>query len=224
MKTIRNSIFCLSALLCAGSVLRAQDFSRYRVFTLGTSLTNVLKLSDQRPAAVKVLHDRPVLIQELTWWPPSTTGTSSRPDSVEQVVLSFYNGELYKLSVTYDYASTKGLTTADMVESLSSKYGPPTSVESRVDPVLNEGYNMKQDSVASWQDSPYFLTLVRSSFPDRFGLVLYSKKVDAEAELSIAAAVKLEEQERPEKEAEQKKKEADDLEAVRLKNQKTFHP
>ena len=224
MKTIRSSILCLSVLLCTGSLLRGQDFSKYRGFTLGTSLANVLKLSDQKPTAVKVIHDRPVLIQELTWWPPSTTGTSSRPDSVEQVLFSFYNGELYKLSVTYDYNSTEGLTTADMVKSLSAKYGPPTSIESRVDPILNEEYKIKQNSVASWQDSPYFLMLVRSSFPDRFGLVIYSKAVNTEAELGIAAAVKLEDQELPGKEADQKKKEADDLEAVRLKNQKTFRP
>jgi hypothetical protein len=68
------------------------------------------------------------------------------------------------------------------------------------------------------------LNLVRSSLTDRFELVIYSKRVNAEAELAIADAVKLEEQERPEKEANQRKKEADDLEAVRQKNQKTFHP
>ena len=46
----------------------------------------------------------------------------------------------------------------------------------------------------------------------------------AETEFGIAEAVKLEEQRRPEKEANQKKREADDFEAARQKNQKTFHP
>ena len=45
----------------------------------------------------------------------------------------------------------------------------------------------------------------------------------AETEFGIAEAVKLEVQERPEKEANQKKRQADDLEAARQENQKTFH-
>jgi hypothetical protein len=83
---------------------------------------------------------------------------------------------------------------------------------------------MPQKSVASWEDSQSFFNLVRSPFTNRFGLVIYSKRLNADAELAIAEAAKLEEQERPGKEADQRKKEADDLEALRLKNQKTFHP
>jgi 23S rRNA pseudoU1915 N3-methylase RlmH len=56
------------------------------------------------------------------------------------------------------------------------------------------------------------------------GLVIYSKRVNAEAELSIAEAVKLEEQEAPKREAERQKKETDDLEAARQKNRQIFHP
>jgi hypothetical protein len=165
-----------------------------------------------------------MLIQELTWWPASSPGSSSRPDSVEQILFSFSNGDLYKISVTYEHASIEGLTAEDMVKSISAKYGPPTSVESEIDSVLNARYNMLQKSIASWEDSQYFFALVRAPFTDRFGLVIYSKRVNAEAELAIAEAVKLEEQERPGKEADERKKEADDLEAVRQKNQKTFHP
>ncbi len=224
MKTIRSLIFCLGALLLIAPMLSAQDLSRYRGFSLGTSLPNVLKLSDQKLADVKTIHTRPMLIQELTWWPPSTPGTSSRPDSVEQMLFSFSNGALYKISVTYEHASIEGLTAGDMVKSISAKYGPPTSVESEIDPVVNARYDMPQKPVASWQDSQYSFALVRASFTDRFGLVIYAKQVNAEAELAIAEAMKLEEQERPEKEANLRKKEADDLETLRQKNQKTFLP
>jgi len=224
MKTIRSLIFCLGALLLIAPMLRAQGLSNYRGFSLGTNLPIVLKLSDQKLADVKTIHARPMLIQELTWWPASSSGVSSRPDSVEQILFSFSDGDLYKISVTYKHASIEGLTAEDMVKSISSKYGPATSVESEIDPVLNARYNMQQKSVASWEDSQYLFTLVRSSFTDRFELVIYSKRVNAEAELAIAEALKLEEQERPEKEADQRKKEAADLEAVRQKNQKTFHP
>ncbi len=224
MKTIRNSILCLSALFLTASLLHGQGLSKYRGFSIGTSLANVLKLSDQKLADVKTIHARPMLIQELTWWPPSTPGRSSRPDSVEQILFSFSNGELYKISVTYDHSSTEGLTAGDIVKSISAEYGPATSIESEIDPVMNTQYNMKESSLASWQDSQYSFDLVRTSFPNRFGLVICSKRVNAEAELAIAEALKLEEQERPEMEANQLKKDADDLEAVRQKNQKAFHP
>jgi len=224
MKSIRCLILCLGALLLIAPMLRAQDLSKYRGFSLGTSLAGVLKLSDQKLADVKTIHARPMLIQELTWWPPSTPGPSSHLDSVEQILFSFTNGELYKISVTYDHTSTAGLTAGDMVKAISVKCGPVTAVESEVDAVMNERYNVKQKSVAMWEDSQYSFNLIRSSYTDRFGLVIYSKRANADAELAIAEAVKLEEQERPEKEASQQKKEAADLEAVREKNQKTFHP
>ena len=44
------------------------------------------------------------MIQELTWWPPNIPGTFYQSDSVEQILFSFYNGELYKISVTYDHS------------------------------------------------------------------------------------------------------------------------
>jgi hypothetical protein len=224
MKTVRSLILFVGALLLIVPMLRAQDLSKYRGFSLGASLPDVLKLSDQKLADVRTIHARPMLIQELTWWPASSPGSSSRPDSVEQILFSFSNGGLYKISVTYEHASIEGLTAEDMVKSISAKYGPPTSVESEIDSVLNARYNMPQNSIASWEDSQYFFTLVRAPFTDRFGLVIYSKRVNVEADLAIAEAMKLEEQERPGKEADQRKKEADDLEAVRQKNQKTFHP
>jgi hypothetical protein len=224
MKTIRNSILCLCALFLTASLLHGQELSKYRGFSIGTSLANVLKLSDQKLADVKTMHARPMLIQELTWWPPSSIRAYSRPDNVEQILFSFSNGELYKISVTYDRSSTEGLTAPDMVKSISAKYGPATGVESEIDPVMNALYNMKQNSVASWQDSQYSFDLVRTSLSNHFGLVIYSKRVNAEAEIGIAQGMKLEDQARPEREADQKKKEADDLEAARQKNQKTFRP
>src|SRR6266702_1051766 len=110
MKTMRSSILCFVVLLFAAPLLRAQDLSKYRHFTLGMSLTRLLERTDQKMAEVKVIHGRPALIQELTWWPPNVPGNSFQSDSVEQILFSFYNGELYKISVTYDQNSTEGLT------------------------------------------------------------------------------------------------------------------
>ena len=224
MKIIRNLIFCLGASLLMAPAPRAQDLSKYRGFSLGTSLDDVLKLSVQRLSDVKTIHAQPMLLQELTWWPPSTSGSSSHSDSVEEILFFFSNGALYKMSVTYDRSSTEGLSAADMVKSISLKYGPPASVESVIDPAMDSLYNTKPGSLASWEDLQYSCHLVRTPFSDQFGLLIYSKRANAEAEIGIAEGVKLEAQERPEKEADEKKKEAADLEVTREKNQKSFRP
>jgi hypothetical protein len=223
MKTIRGSILCLSALLLAAPLLRAQDFSKYRGFSLGTNLATVLKHTDEKLADVKLIHGRPAVIQELAWWPPNLPGTSFQSDTVEQILFSFHNGDLYKISVTYDQTSTEGLTAEDMVRAISMKYGPP-SVVPVTESAKVDRYDANQKPVASWEDAQYSFNLVRSSFNDRLGLVIYSKRVNAEAELAIAQAVKMEEQEGPQREAERQRKLTADLESARQKNQKIFRP
>jgi len=224
MKTLHSSILCLVALLLLTPLLRAQDLSKYRHFTVGMSLTKLLERTDQKMTDVKMIHNRPALIQELTWWPPNVPGTSLRPDSVEQILFSFCNGELYKISVTYDRPSTEGLTEADMVKSISAKYGPATIVAPEIDSATSDRYNSKKKPVASWEDAQYSFSLVRSSFNDVLGLVALSKLTNAQAELAIAEAVTLDEQEGPKREAERQKKQMDDLEVARQKNQKSFRP
>ena len=224
MKVLRSSILCLVVLLLMAPLLPAQDLSKYRHFTLGMSLTKLLERTDQKMSDVNMIHGRPALIQELTWWPPNVPGTSVRSESVQQILFSFYNNELYKISVTYHRPSTEGLTEADMVKSISAKYGPATIVAPEIDSATNNRYNSKQKPVAFWEDAQYSFNLVRSSFSDVFGLVVFSKRVNAQAELAIAEALKLDEQEGPKREAERQKKQMDDLEVARQKNQKSFRP
>jgi hypothetical protein len=226
MKTTRVSMFCLTVLLLAPSMLRAQgqDLSKYRTFSLGTTLASVLKHTDQKLTDAKAIHARPALIQELTWWPPSYPRPSLPFDGVEQILFSFYNGELYKISVDYDRTFTEGLNAEDMVKSISAKYGPATSIAPDTDSTANGRYGVRQRTVASWEDAQYSFNLVRSTFTDRFEVVIYSKRINGEAELATAQAVTLEEQERPKREAERQKKETDDLEVTRQKNQKSFRP
>jgi len=224
MKNMRCSILCFVVLLLAAPLLRAQDLSKYRLFTLGMSLTRVLERTDQKMADVKVIHGRPALVQELNWWPPNVPGTSSQSDTVEQILFSFYNAELYKISVTYDQTSTEGLTPEDMVKSISAKYGPATNVVLEIDSAKNDRYDVRQKPVASWEDTQYSFNLVRSSFSEQLGLIIYSKRVNAEAALAIVEAAKLDEREGPQREAERQKKQLDDLEVARQKNQKSFRP
>src|SRR5438445_7826968 len=224
MKTMRSSILCFVVLLLTAPLLRAQDLSKYRHVTLGMRLTKVLERTGQKMTDVKLIHGRPALVQEVNWWPPNLPGTSYQSDTVEQILFSFYNGELYKITVTYDQTTTEGLTSQDMVKSIAATYGPATSVVPEVDSTTIGRYDVKQKPVASWEDSQYSFNLVRSSFTDRFGLVIWSKPVNAEAELAIVEAVRLEKEDGPKKEAERQKKLTDDLGVARLKNQKIFRP
>ena len=224
MKTIRTTVLCSVVLLLAAPIIRAQDFSKYRDFSLGTNLVAVLKHTDQRLLDVKATHDGSLLFQELTWHPANGIGVSYRSESVDELVFSFYKGELYKMVVTYDSAATEGFTADDMVKSISAKYGPATSVALEIDAAANEPYAARGKPVASWEDSQYSLNLVRSSYFNAFELVIYSKRVSAEADAALAQTVKVDEQEAPKKAIERQKKEADAIELTRQKNQKSFRP
>src|ERR1700675_1763321 len=224
MKTVRCVILCLTALLLTASTVHAQDLSKYRGFSLGTNLATVLKQTDQKLADATVTHPGPALFQEVTWWPPNVPGPSYRADSVEQILFSFYDGALYEMSVTYDRVSTEGLTAGDMVKSISAKYGPSTTVAPAADAASLDKYEAKGSIVASWEDAQYSFNLVHSAFTERFGLVLYAKRANAEAELAIAETLRLQKLDGPKREAERQKKQSDDVEAARKKNQQTFRP
>jgi len=224
MKTMRTTVLSLIVLLLTVPSIRAQDFSKYRNFSLGTNLTAVLKHTDQRLVDVKATRDGSLLFQELTRRPASGIGVSYRSESVDELVFSFYKGELYKMVVTYERASTEGLTADDMVRSISAKYGPATSIALEIDAAANEQYGVRGKPVASWEDSQYSLNLVRSSFSSTFQLIIYSKRVTAEADAALAEVVKVDELAAPQKAVDRQKKELDAIELTRQKNQKSFRP
>ena len=226
MKRIRISSVCLLVVLLTVPMLygQTQVLSKYRDFSLGTSLPVVLRHTGQKPADVKLIHARPALIQQLTWWPPNIPGVTFQADTVQQILFSFYNGELYAIAVTYDRTSTAGLTAEDMVKSISAKYGEASNVMTQSTSEGANRYETSEKPVASWEDSQNSFNLMRSSFTDGFELNIYSKHLSAEAEVATAAATKLDEQEGPQREADRQKKAASELEGTRLKNQKTFRP
>jgi len=224
MKAILSLFLGFFSLLAVAPPLLAQDLSKYREFALGTSLTTVLKLTHQRLTEVNQTPGVSPILQELTWWPPSASGGPYRSDSVEQILFSFYGGALYKITVTYDQSSTEGLTAEDMMKSITEKYGPPTIVFQEVGATGNNNYATREKPVANWEDDQRSLNLVRSAFSNRFGIVIYTKRVNAEAELAIKDGAIHERQEGPMREAARQKKQTDDLEMARQKNQKTFRP
>jgi hypothetical protein len=224
MKRMLLSVSCFAVLLSLAPGLLAQDLSQYRSFSVGTNLATVLKLTDQKLTDVKMIYSRAALLQELTWWPPYFRGSHSQTDSVEQIHFSFYGGQLYKISVTYNRTAIEGFTIEDMVQSISANYGTPIKAASETTRLTSDRFDSRQKVIASWEDPLYTVNLVRLSYSDAFGVVIFSKSLAAKAESAIAEAVKLEEQERPQKEADQRKKESDDLEMARQRNRKMFRP
>lgn len=226
MNHMRMSILCFVALLVCAPMLDAQtaDLSKYRDFSIGTSVSVVLTRTGQKLGEVTEVSARPALVQQITWWPGTLPGTPMHKDAVEHIAFYFFNDALYKISVTYERKATEGLTADDMIEALSAKYGSPASITPRTAQNPNDRYAARREPVASWEDAQYAFSLVRSSFSDDFELIVISKRLNAEAEIATAEAAKLDEQERPQKDAERQKKETTDLELTRQKNQKTFRP
>ena len=228
MKTMmRSLVVCfltVVVVLLSTHQLRAQDLSKYRNFSFGMTVADISKQIDQKPANAAVVHERPALIQELTWLPPQPYGSSRPAEPVDQILFSFYNGTLYRMLVTYEDSATKGLNDEDMVRVVSAKYGVATRpVAAVVNFPTNPSYKATEKVIARWENSQYSLNLVRS-YTDSFSIVMFTKQVDAQAGISIAESVKLDQEEAPQKEAARAKKTADDVELERQKNIKTLRP
>jgi len=219
----RTSIALVLILLCA-PLIHAQDLSKYRNFSFGMSAAAVSKLADEKQADVSVIHERPALIQELTWYPPLPFGSARLAEPVQKVLFSFYNGELYRMLVTYDSDAVKGLTNEDMIRMLSAKYGAATRPAAEVNFPTNDAYRATEKVIARWEDQQYSLNLFRSSMSETFAVVMFAKRLDAQAAAAIAESAKLELQEAPQVEAARVKQAAVDLEAERQKNIKTLRP
>jgi hypothetical protein len=224
MKMMRSVGIFLVVILLSAPLVRGQDLSKYRGFSLGMSLPELSNQVDLRPLQTKLIQKRPSVIQELTWWPSGSSDCSLEADSVGQIFFSFYNAELFRILVTYDRDATHGLTAEDMVEAISTKYGTAMRPADEISFPTNELFRSTQKVIARWEDSQYSINLVRSTFLNSFALVMFSKRLDAQADAAIAKFIKLEGQEESQKEIDRQKKETDDLEAARQKNRKIFRP
>ena len=229
MINIRNFTISVCWLVLWTPLIYAQDLSRYREFQLGMNLLAVAKQIDARPSEVKVLHQRPALIQELAWRPRRALASSREAGSVNEVLFTFYNGELFRMVVSYDQQRTEGLTDQDMVEAISATYGIATQPAAKI--VLFSSsyiYNDSEKVIARWEDSQSSLNLFRSSNQPRFGMLIVSKRVDALAEAAIVKAIRLDEQEAPQREIARQKKEGEESRAAQEKarpaNKADFRP
>jgi len=220
--------FLLQAGLVSAPLIDAQDLSRYREFQFGMNLLAVAKQVGLEPSEVKVIHRRPVVIQELQWQPRRSLASSPQADPVNEVLFSFYNGELFRIVVNYDRYKTEGLTTGDVVEAISAKYGTASKPAAEIIFSSSKVYNDSEVVIARWEDSQYSFNLFRSSYQPTFGMVMFSKRLDALARAAIVEAIRLDEQEAPQREIErQKEQDAKDRagqQKARLANKPNFRP
>ncbi len=224
IQTTRTLPLGLLVLLLVAPALRAQDLSKYRGFSFGMTPAAVMKQTDMKMADLRTLHSQPALIQELTWWLPMLPGTSYQADSVREILFTFCDGQLYKMSATYDRSAIEGLTAEDLVQSIASKYGPPVKPVTEITPSKAAPQGPDEKVIAHWEETQYSYSLNRTYLANGFTLVMYSLQANAAANEAIAKAVTLEVQQGPQKEADRQKKEDADLAAVRVKNLQSFQP
>ncbi|MFY9528429.1 MAG: hypothetical protein WBC04_03105 [Candidatus Acidiferrales bacterium] len=224
MKMMRSVFIPLVMTLLFAPLIHAQDLSRYRKFSLGTSLADLSKQVGPYSHETTLAHQRPAVIQEVTFWPLSPSRSAVGLEPVSQILFSFYNRELYRILVTYDGDAIQGLTDDDMVKAISARYGTATRYYPEINFPTNDVYAPTHEVIARWQDSQSSVNLFRSSLSDSFELLIFSKQVNAQAENAIAESVKLDLKEGPQMEFDRQQKEANDLEVARQKNIKTFRP
>jgi hypothetical protein len=215
---------CVCGAMSAATV--AGDLSQYRGIRLGTDLPTVAKQVGATVSQAKVIHSRPALIEELAWRPRSL-GPSSQPESVSDVLFTFYNGELYRIAVNYDRYEIEGLTAEDIIGAVSLVYGPAAKPAAPAK-VVQDLYGAQEEVVACWQDSQYNFDLIRSSDGPSFKLIGVMKRLEAPAEAAGVEAKRLDDQEAPQRDAARAVSEQEaaraKLEKSRLVNVPRFRP
>jgi hypothetical protein len=214
------------AFVAMSSAAFAGDLSGYRNLPFGADLPAVAKLTGTSTSQAKTIASRPALIRELEWR-PQPLGPSSKTEAAQDVVFTFYNGELFRIVVTYDQYATEGLTDADMAGAISATYGTaikPPALESAAQGL----YGQPDVAVARWQDSQYRFDLIRSAEGPGFRLIGVLKRLETPAQAAILEAKRLDDLEAPQREAARLASEeeaaTDRLEKARRANKAKFQP
>jgi hypothetical protein len=131
--------------------------------------------------------------------------------------------------VCYDRDETKGLTTDDVIEAISAKYGTATRPASaEITFSSTQVYNDTEAVMARWEDAQYAFDLFRSSYQPTFGMIAFSKRLDALARSATAEALRLDALEAPQREIQRQNKEdqtnLESLDKARQLNKHNFRP
>ena len=221
-----SRVFSLAAVLVlTAQLVSAQDLSSYRVYDLGSSLDSVLTASAARAADVKVVYERPSMIQVLEWRAPYTRSGTELVDPVRRIMFSFCDDALYQVLVSYDLDRTDGLSNSEIIDSLTAAYGTPSPRSAQ-----NRPLDAAPDTVvlAQWDTAGSSLTLLRGVYSPEFQLMLTSKALSTRARSATREAARLEAADAPRRELEQRKKDKADAnvarDKIRATNKAAFRP
>jgi hypothetical protein len=225
-RVLTLTIVCATA-IAVSSTSAQPVLSRYRGVTLGDPVQVVVDQLKVTSSDVKVVHERPTLIQRITWRPRRlVSGTIVEPDALGEMVLTFHLGRLASIAISYDIDRTKGLTNADLLEAFTSTYGTSilvptptrTTVASRAEPEI----------MGRWDDAETLVLLWRESSTNRIKLTLTSIATDRAMQEAIADGLRLEASEAPARDLARRATEDAALRArdekVRSDNKATFKP
>lgn len=221
----------VAALVLTTVGVQAQDLSQYREFRLGNNLASVAKATGVAAGEVKSIQQRPARIEELRWRPSERYNDQMMPtEPVREVIFKFYNDQLFKIVVDYDRQRTEGLTNADLIDSISARYGVPVLQATSL-PTQALAVTAPPDGeavVARWSDADTSLTLVRGTYPTTLRLIVALKSIDALAQNAAAEAARLDRAEAPQRETERVNRIAEDgrvaAEKARVVNKPLFKP
>lgn len=208
----------------------AQELSRYRDIAFGSSVSTVVAITRAGAAAVKVIHQRPALIQELAWRPQYAVGRPlGQSEAAREVTFRFYDDELFSIIVVYEPRLVEGLTDADIIDAVSGVYGPATlSLPSQPPAAAPAGSINSTTAIARWQSTDYEFTLMRELYPATFRLIGVSRRLEMAARAADIDATRLDLQEAPQRLAEQAVADAERKRAAadktRATNKEEFRP
>jgi hypothetical protein len=227
----RTLAVCTVAILLPTYALEGQGLSEYRNFELRSDVASVSTFAGVASSEVKIIHQRPALLQDLEWrpsrWLNGSTATSTDP--VDQILFSFYDDQLFRIVVDYAHDRTEGMTAGDIIEGISAAYGSPLPRTSRAGRVASQLETESGSPVARWGDTEYAIVLYQTaSYGAAYRLVVTDIRLDGLARKAESQAVRLDNQEAPAREIARQKKERDDGRAAAAKaraaNKGAFRP
>lgn len=224
MRVTKNVLISLALAFLLVPALGAQDLSKYRNFSLGSSLDQVAKQANAMPDQIHTIYKSPALIQQLALWPVTPGDAAVGSEAVQQMQFHFSDGVLYNIAITYRTAATQGLTDEDMIQAISASYGLATRPVSDAQVPASFSVANTDTPIASWQDAKYSVTLSRAALSQSFQLVVLSKSLQDQTDAAIAAAVAQDLKDAPQREDARAKKEAADMQSTREANIKAFRP
>jgi len=225
----RTSGALKTLILCSivsASVSHAGDLASYRGLEFGSSVAVVSKQAGVQPTDVKVVYEKPAVIQTIDWQPRYISRADGKKDSVREGTLSFLNGQLYRIVVIYDRYQLEGMTSDDVVAALSKSYGVASTPKVQVP--FHSPYGETAPVLARWEDGKSVYDLVPTEDKASFALLMSSKTLNAAADTAILESLRLEGLAAPQraKDLEQKRLDEDRLalEKARTTNKPNFIP